>query len=87
MAMDECIAKAPCHCTDTNYGRSYENAGCMIHMSIIYYYNHFDWLILAYKMILSLWQAFQGLKPNGCLVYLKFWNLENINVLKTYECF
>ena len=60
---------------------------CMIHFDLRYADNHFDWLILVYTMILSLWQAFQGLTPNGSFVYLKCWNLENINVLKTPEYF
>ena len=41
------------------------NVRFMIHFDLCYAYYHFDCLILAYKMILSLRQAFQGLAPNG----------------------
>ena len=63
------------------------NAECMIHLDLRYAYNHFDCLILVYKMFLSLRQAFQGLTPNAFFLNLKCWNLENINVLKTLERF
>ena len=63
------------------------NVKCLINFNFRYAYDHFDWLILVYKMFLSLRQAFQGVTPNGSFVYLKFWNLENINVLKTHACF
>ncbi len=87
MAMDERIVKALCHCIETYFGISFENAGCVIHMNFISFYNHFDCLILVYKMILSVRQVFQGLTPNGCFIYLKCWNLENINILKTHAFF
>ena len=61
------------------------NAECMIHLDIRYAYNHFYCLILGYKMIQTMRQAFQGLTPNGSFGYLKFWNLENINFLKTRD--
>jgi len=63
------------------------NVKCMINFDLRYAYDHFDWLILVYKMFLSLRQAFQGLTPNGSFVYLKCWILENINVLETPACF
>ena len=57
-------------------------------LSLLYAYDHFDLLILVYKMFLSLRKAFQGLTPNGSFVYLKCCNLENIiNILKTLACF
>ena len=63
------------------------NIECMIHFDLRYAYNHFDWLVLVYTIILSLRQAFQGLIPNGSFVYLICCNLVSINVLKTPECF
>ncbi len=63
------------------------NVKCMIYFDLRYACNHYDCLILVYMMILSLRQAFQGLTPNGSFAYLKYWNLEYTNVLKTPECF
>ena len=63
------------------------NAECMIHLEIPYAYNHFEWLLMVYTMIISLRQAFQSLTPNRSFIYLQCWNLENINVLKTLACF
>ncbi len=63
------------------------NVNCMIHFDLRFAYNHFDCLIFVNTMISSLRQAFQGLTPNGLFDYLKCWNLEKINVLKTPECF
>ena len=59
----------------------------MIHLDLRYAYNHVDCLILVYTMILSLRQAFQGLTTNGSFCLPKMLKLENINVLKTPECF
>ena len=63
------------------------NVKCMIHFDLRCAYYHFKLLIRVYKMFLSLRQAFQGLTLNGSFVYMKCWNLENINVLKTPSCF
>jgi hypothetical protein len=42
----------------------------MIHLDFRYAYNHFDCMILVYKMILSLRQAFQVLTPSGSFCLL-----------------
>ena len=63
------------------------NAECMIHLNLRYACNHFDCLILGFKRIQSMRQAFQGLTPNGSFIYLNCWNLEQIDVLKTPKCF
>ena len=63
------------------------NAEFMIHLDPRYAYNHFNCLMMVYEMILSLRKAFQGLTSNGSFVYLEYWNLEDINVLKTSTFF
>ena len=58
-------------CIDIIYDISYAMPSVLMHLDLRYAYNHFDYLILGYKMIQTMRHAFQGLTPNGSFVYLK----------------
>jgi hypothetical protein len=59
----------------------------MIHLELRCAYNHIVYLILVYKIILSLRQAFQGLTPNGSICLPEMLKLREHQCSKDIEMF